>query len=171
MSAAAFILTMLAVAAVTHVLVILRFPYMVMRIVRRVAKYPVNELFHMPPTTSESRSVVRPSPDLLYSACLYDVSERPLRIHATLPGSYWSISFFANNTDNFFVMNDAQIGAGEAEFLLVGRGRAKPAGPGTVVEAQSYRGVILIRMLVEKPEAIGDLIAVQKLAYGELLPG
>lgn len=170
MTAGAFILTMLAVAAVTHVLVILRFPHMVMRVVRRVAKYPVNELFHMPPTNSESRSVVRPSPDLLYSACLYDVSERPLRIHAILPGSYWSISFFANNTDNFFVMNDAQIGGREAEFVLVGKGRAMPAGPGTVVEAQSDRGVVLIRMLVERPEAIEDLISVQKLAYSGLLP-
>jgi uncharacterized membrane protein len=170
MSAGAFILTVLAVAAVTHLLVILRFPHMVMRVVRRVAKYPVNELFHMPPTNSESRSVVRPSPDLLYSACLYDVSERPLRIHAILPGSYWSISFFANNTDNFFVMNDVQIGGREAEFVLVGKGQAMPAGPGTVVEAQSPRGVVLIRMLVERPEAIEDLISVQKLAYSGLLP-
>jgi len=169
-SAGGFILTMLVVAAVTHVVVILRFPYLVMRIVRRVAKYPVNELFHMPPTTAESRAVVRPSPDLLYSACLYDVSERALRIRATLPGSYWSISFFANNTDNFFVMNDAEIAGREAEFVLVGRGKAKPAGPGTAVEAQSDRGVILIRMLVERPEAIPDLIAVQKLAYAERLP-
>src|SRR5215207_9462863 len=102
MSAAVFIAIAVAVAVATHILAVRRFPYLVMRIVRRVVRQPVNELFHMPPTTAESRSVVRPSPDLLYSACVYDVSRHALRIRATLPGTYWSISFFANNTDNFF---------------------------------------------------------------------
>lgn len=170
MSAGAFILVTLAVAGVVHVAFVLAFPYLIMPLVRRAARLPDNVLTHMPPTTAESRAVVRPSPDLLYSACPFNVSKAPLHIRATVPASYWSISFFASNTDNFFVMNDKQVGGREAEFVLVGKGQTKPVGSGIVVEAQSNRGVVLIRMLVEKPEAVADLIAVQKLAYAAPLP-
>ncbi|MFM7141423.1 MAG: DUF1254 domain-containing protein, partial [Alphaproteobacteria bacterium] len=35
-----------------------------------------------PPTTSDSRTIVRPSPDLLYVACVYDLSKGPVLVRA-----------------------------------------------------------------------------------------
>ena len=54
-----------------------------------------------------ARAIVRPSPDLLYAGCAFDLADGPLRIQATVPrDTYWSLSMFAANTDNFFVVND-----------------------------------------------------------------
>ena len=151
-------------AIAMHVLFVRAFPRLVMLIVGRVFKGPVNEMIHMPPTTARSRAVVRPSPDLLYSAIIYDVSRAPLRITAAVPESYWSISFFANNTDNYFVENDHDIGASSAEFLLVGKGQHVEPGTARLVEAQSSKGAILLRSLVRDPTSVEALIAVQKQA-------
>ena len=163
------LLTLVLVLAV-HVAFVWAFPRLVMFIVGRAVRSPINQMIHMPPTTSDSRSVVRPSPDLLYSAVKYDVSKHPLRITAPLPDTYWSISFFANNTDNFLVVNDRTLGKRDADFVLAKKGQ-KPASPASaqMVEAQSAKGVILLRTLVTDRSRIDDLIATQKKAAVEQL--
>ena len=170
MSFLTWLLLTLALATAIHVAFVWVFPRLVMFIVGRVVKSPINEMIHMPPTTSDSRSVVRPSPDLLYSAVKYDVSKRPLRITAPLPDTYWSISFFANNTDNFLVINDRTLGRRDADFVLARKGQ-KSSSPASaqMVEAQSARGVILLRTLVMDSSRIDDLIATQKKAAVEQL--
>lgn len=162
----AWIAVALGGAIAVHIAVVRAFPYLVMFVVGRVFKGPVNEMIHMPPTTAASRSVVRPSPDLLYSAVIYDVRDGPLRIDALVPATYWSISFFANNTDNYFVTNDRAIGEGPASFVLAGPGE-KPDAPDSayLIEAKSKRGVILLRALVQDFAKIDDLIAIQKQAH------
>jgi uncharacterized membrane protein len=165
-----WLLLTLVLAVIVHVLFVQAFPYIIMFVVGRVVKSPANQMLHMPPTTSDSRSVVRPSPDLLYSAVKYNVWKRPLRITAPLPGGYWSISFFANNTDNFFVANDKVIQGGEADFVLIGKGRRRPSLPGAkIVEAQSNKGVVLLRTLVMDQSRIDELVANQKRATAELI--
>lgn len=156
-------------APVAHVLFVQAFPRLVMLVVGRVFNGPVNEMIHMPPTTASSRAVVRPSPDLLYSAVIYDVRKRPLLIEAAIPETYWSISFFANNTDNYFVENDRDIAAPSVRFLLVAKGGKAPSVPdgARVVEAQSAKGVVLLRSLVPDADRIDDLVAVQKQARCE----
>lgn len=160
----------LVLAVAIHIAFVRAFPRIVMIVVGRLFKGPVNEMIHMPPTTARSRAVVRPSPDLLYSAVIYDVSERPLRIDAAIPETYWSISFFANNTDNFFVENDRDIGADSATFILLAPGQPAPElSTARIVRAQSTKGVVLLRSLVRDAGRIDDLIAVQKQARCDLL--
>lgn len=67
-----------------------------------------NQVWHGPPTDETSRRVVRPSPDILYSVCPYDLSDGPLRLTVPWPsdGSYASISFYDADTNNFEVIND-----------------------------------------------------------------
>lgn len=64
---------------------------------------PINGVWHVPPTDETSRRVVRPSPDILYSLCLYDLSDGALEI--TLPpadpSQMVSVSFFDADTNNF----------------------------------------------------------------------
>jgi len=159
-----WIVATLAGALIVHVGLVRAFPYIVMFVVGRVFKGPTNEMIHMPPTTAESRAVVRPSPDLLYSAIIYDVRDGPLRIDAVVPDTYWSISFFANNTDNYFVANDRALGTGPVSFVLAARGTKPGTDDARLVEAQSKRGVVLLRALVRDPESIGELIAIQEQA-------
>ena len=96
--------------------------------------------------TETSRTIVRPSPDFAYSACPYDLSRGPVIITATPYNAYWSLSLYAANSDNFFVIDDREARFG-AEITLVRRGRAHPEGASMVVESPSTRGIALIRRL------------------------
>lgn len=101
--------------------------------------------------TAESRQVVRPSPDLLYSTCVFDVSRSPLKITTATPtDTYWSVALYADNTDNFFVLNDTQAQGQPATILLIGQGQTVPnQQPGViVVSAPTTRGLVLFRTLI-----------------------
>jgi uncharacterized membrane protein len=162
------ILATLALAAVFHVLTVMAFPKAIMVALDWKSKdmgRSSNVLYHQPRVTADSRVVVRPSPDLLYSVCAYDVSEAPLRISASVPDSYWSLSFFASNTDNFFVINDREVKANPVEILLVGPGMSyKSPGNAQVVTSPSTRGVALIRILITDEDRIEELTKIQRQA-------
>jgi uncharacterized membrane protein len=102
---------------------------------------------------------------LLYSVCAYDVSKAPLRISASVPDTYWSLSFFASNTDNFFVINDREVQANPADILLVGPAMSyKNPGNAQVVTSPSSRGVALIRILITDENSIEELTEIQRQA-------
>ncbi len=165
------IATILVLSAVFHLIAIMIYPYGVMLALSQKSKKDgreVNTFYHAPPVTSASRHVVRPSPDLLYSAAAYDVSKAPLKITAPVPETYWSLSFFAANTDNFFVVNDRELDSGKAEFLLAGPDTPVPKGGNArVVTAPTDRGVVLIRILITDENRVNELIRQQKLAVCE----
>lgn len=101
--------------------------------------------------TADSRQIVRPSPDLLYSTCVFDVSRSPMKITTATPtDTYWSVALYADNTDNFFVLNDTQAKGVPATILLIGQGQTVPnQQPGViVVSAPSSRGLVLFRTLI-----------------------
>lgn len=171
MSAWTAAIAVLVGALVAHVLFVRAFPRLVMFIVGRVFKGPTNEMIHMPPTNAQSRAVVRPSPDLLYSAIIYDVRSAPLLIEAVVPDTYWSISFFANNTDNYFVANDRNVGTKNPRFVLVGDDRdIGDQGSAQILRARTKKGVVLLRSLVRDQAAVDEQIAVQRQARCERVP-
>jgi uncharacterized membrane protein len=96
--------------------------------------------------TPASRAIVRPSPDFAYSACAYDLSDGPLTITATPWGSYWSLSLYAANSDNYFVIDDREARGG-AEITLVRRRQDTEGSAATIVTSPTTRGVALIRRL------------------------
>ena len=105
-----------------------------------------NTIAHVPPTDETSRRVVRPSPDLLYSVCMLDLSDGPVRIRAAGWDGYMSLSLFAANTDNIAAFNDSQI-AGDIDVTIVQSGDAG-------VALGSERGIALIRRLAADDAAI-----------------
>jgi uncharacterized membrane protein len=163
------ILATLVLAAVFHVLTVMAFPTAMMVALSWKSKdlgRSSNVLYHQPRVTADSRAVVRPSPDLLYSVCSYDVSKVPLRISASVPDTYWSLSFFASNTDNFFVINDREVKATPVDIVLVGPGTSyKNPGTALVVTSPSNRGVALIRILITDDSRIEELTRIQKQAF------
>ncbi|MCP4664964.1 MAG: DUF1254 domain-containing protein, partial [Deltaproteobacteria bacterium] len=72
---------------------------------------------------------------------------------------------FADNTDNFFVMNDRELGAKEVDIVLIKKGDGYTADGNTmVVESPSKKGVVLLRMLITDESRLGALIKMQKQA-------
>jgi uncharacterized membrane protein len=119
---------------------------------------------------SSARAVVRPSPDILYAACPYDLSKGPLRVTAPVShASYWSVSAFDSATNNFFVKNDRQITGDSVELILVKRGQAWPKLD-TVLEriilfSPSERGLILIRAVIDDDKHLPALSALLHQAH------
>jgi uncharacterized membrane protein len=96
--------------------------------------------------TPLSRAIVRPSPDFAYSACAYDLSQGPLTLRVTPWHAYWSVSLYAANSDNYFVIDDREARRG-VDLTLVRRGGRAPEGAARVVQSPSTRGIALIRRL------------------------
>lgn len=155
----------LAVAAVVHVTAVWAVPRLIMiramAVMERQGGY--NTALHPPRPSDKSRDIVLPSPDLLYTACVFDLRKRPLRITAPAPDTYWSVAFFAANTDNFFVLNDRGANGHPAELVLAGPGTHDQAPPGArIVDAPTDRGIVLFRTLVPSDKALPGLIGMQK---------
>ncbi|WP_300530697.1 DUF1254 domain-containing protein [Maricaulis sp.] len=123
-----------------------------------------NEEGHAPPIDETARSVVRPSPDILYSGCLFDVSNGPMTVTAPAPsdGGYASVSFFDSRTNNFAVINDRAVEGGSVRIIL----RANPGfdshddstgyDADTVIMAPTDTGLILYRRIWADPGAFEE---------------
>ena len=155
-------LTLLSTALIVHVLAVWATPRLIMN---RLMNGPTAQAMNMlnqaafpPAVDASARRVVMPSPDLLYSVCVFDVSDGPVRVRAN-PGlpSYWSIALYAANSDNFFVLNDREAGAAPVDLWLVSEGpnAQDPAMPpgARVVVSPSTRGFLLMRVLTADYEA------------------
>jgi uncharacterized membrane protein len=162
----------LAIAAVVHIASIHFLPHMVMN--RAMAQMgAVNTIHHGARATAEIHGVVRPSPDLLYSVCPFDLSKAPLRVTAPVPpGTYWSVSMFDDKTNNFFVLNDRQAKDGKVDLLVYGPGQMFVSSylppehppPWKYVSSPSARGLVLFRTLVDNEKDITALEAARRKA-------
>ena len=137
----------IACAGAAHVAVLQFAPSMIMdvameKIAQRGAQLHRFEVG--PRTTPETQTVVRPSPDLAYSACLFDLSQAPEGLRVTLaatPG-YASLSFFDARTNNFLTIR----GGGTDQVITL----LPPGGDGGTrgeAVAPTMTGVILTRRL------------------------
>jgi uncharacterized membrane protein len=109
----------------------------------------VNVMRHAPLAGPASRAVVRPSPDLAYSSCAFDLSESPVLVSvAPSPSPYWSLSVFDARTDVGFVRNNRDTQGRPIRLVIAHEDQAVPAGVETV-RLSGVRGIALIRILVE----------------------
>jgi uncharacterized membrane protein len=160
MSWAKYVLVGLVIAAIVHIGTIHGLPRVLMNTaMQRLSSGHYNTWHLGARVTPASRSVVRPSPDLAYSACPYDLSRGPVRIEATPWDAYWSLSLYADNSDNFYVIDDREAHDGVA-ITLVRAGATPPARAANVVRSPSTRGIALIRRLAPTPDAYARAAAV-----------
>lgn len=142
----------LVVAGVAHHVALVQAPRFLMAMAgRRVASVAgYNTLFQAPLPTAASRAIVRPSPDLAYSSCPFDLSNGPVLVDiAPVPAPYWSLSVFDPRTDAVFVRNNLQAGGQPIRIALIGdSGGQAPAGyePVTI---KGNSGIALVRILVD----------------------
>jgi uncharacterized membrane protein len=153
-------------AVVVHALTIRLLPRAIMRVTMGMMKYEngPNHEVHQARVDATQRAVVRPSPDLLYSACAFDVSDGPVRVTADVPpDTYWSVSMFSDQTDNFFVVSDRQATDGHVDLVLALPGTPVDLPPGARrVDTPSARGAILERTLVIDEGRFAELDAVRR---------
>jgi uncharacterized membrane protein len=160
------IVAVLAGAVLVHFAAIQALPRAIVAVVRHRLRENVgtNHIHHAPLPDARWRTVVMPSPDLLYSACAYDVSERPLLVTAEVPGTYWSVSAFADDTANFFVENDRAARGGRVRVVFSSRAGFQDPGGGVVVQVPSKTGVILFRQLVLDRKDLPEALRIQHAA-------
>jgi uncharacterized membrane protein len=156
------VLTLITTAILVHLLAVWAAPRLIMQVLMHGPMAQTmnmqNQAAFPPPVTAAARTVVMPSPDLLYSVCVYDVTTGPVRVSAN-PNlvSYWSIALYAANSDNFFVINDRKADSKPVDLWLVSEGgtsNARPIPAGSrVVVSPSKTGFLLMRVLTGDYEA------------------
>jgi uncharacterized membrane protein len=160
-------LATLATALLLHLATVAVLPHAIMaRTLSAMSRHGgFNTMNFGPRPSAQSRGVVRPSPDLLYSICPYDLSAGPLVVEAHGPsGSYWSVSVFDSETDNVFVRNDAQAPGGTIRFMLLPPQTERPAGAQGIepVHSPSTHGLVLIRTLIADDTALAEIDAARR---------
>ncbi|MES2989142.1 MAG: DUF1254 domain-containing protein [Pseudomonadota bacterium] len=122
-----------------------------------------NRFTHSPLADDKSRAIVRPSPDLAYSSCPFDLSEGPLRIDAVpvTAAPYWSLSVFDAQTDAVFVRNAVDAAAAPFRVAIVGPGQVAPAGY-TPVRVSGTRGIALVRILIADKARFAEIDAARR---------
>lgn len=138
------------VALVSYQLALAAAPRLLMSAaIKRVGQAGMNRMTHGPLATDRARAIVRPSPDLAYSSCPFDLSGGPVAIRvAPSPSVYWSLSVFDSRTNAAFVRNNGETGGQGIDVVLARPGQATPAGR-EVVRVEGDRGIALVRILVQ----------------------
>lgn len=166
MSFVRWLIAVIVIAALAHGAALYFGPSLIMSIVmgRASAVAGVNAMAYPPRPTASNNTVVRSSPDLLYSICVYDVSAGPLELSATVPpDTYWSAAFYDFNTNNYRVLNDSQVGRSVAIVLTkAGSPAAQALAGAETVVSPTDRGLILIRTLISNEAALPALEASRK---------
>ncbi|MGA1370070.1 MAG: DUF1254 domain-containing protein [Pseudomonadales bacterium] len=144
-----WLLVTLAITAIVHLTAVWAAPYVLMRVATDRLQsgnvVQVNTLHRPSRVTEASRAIVRPSPDLAYSVCTFDLSQGPLHLRAAAWDDYMSLSVFAANSDVIFVRNDRQSAAA-IEITLALEGQKTPRGREVVI-SPSNTGIALVRRL------------------------
>jgi uncharacterized membrane protein len=162
----------LLVALVVHGASVLLLPRFVMlRTMAGITKQAgANAMIYAPRATWRARAVVRPSPDLLYSICVYDLDAAggAMRVSThDMPQTYWSVSVFDADTNNFYALNDLQAKGGAADFVLLPQGKSAETGRLPVVAAPTNRGIVLFRTLVSDEAQLAAIDAARHNAACE----
>lgn len=157
------ILLGLIVAAAAAWAAIAAIPYGLMNVaIDRLGQGGINTMSYGNLATPARQPVVRPSPDLAYSSCPFDLTAGPVQIDVTpVAGRYSSLSIFDAATDVIFIRNDIEAGGKPYRIIVARPGQAVPAGA-DVVRTNHDRGIALIRLLLRDPSEIGALDAARR---------
>ena len=157
-------------AMVSHLLLLFSTPSLIMSMMAHrlsEAEISVHQFSLSPRVSPDYQPVVRPSPDLAYSICLFDTSTGPVHISGTPWTGYASLSVFDMNTNNVYVTSldealnypHGVIVTGEAELP----GSVAPDLPRLTLPSQ--KGLALIRRLAPS-QALYDEVA--RISQGDV---
>lgn len=159
------VIVALAVACATYAGVLAAAPHVLMMgAFKRLGGGGVNRFYAVPLADEHARMVVRPSPDLAYSTCPFDLSEGPVLVDVQpVPAPYWSLSVFDMATNTAFVRNNLQSLSKPVRIALVAEGQTPPPGV-EAVRMPGTRGIALIRILVDNRARFPEIDRVRRTA-------
>ena len=152
----------LAIAGYTVAMV--QFPQVLMGFATsRISKSAgYNTMFSAPLATDKARAIVRPSPDLAYSSCPFDLSNGPVLVDVEpVPAPYWSLSVFDARTDVAFVRNNLDANNQPIRIAIAQEGQPVPDGM-QAVRVSGATGIALIRILVQDRAQFAAVDAARK---------
>jgi uncharacterized membrane protein len=120
-----------------------------------------NTCFHNIAYGPRTNTARRANPDSIISSMAYDLSEGPIRIAGETWPRYWSISFYQQNSDNFFVMNDLEMNDRSFDFLLALDDQDTSLFEGTALISPTAKGIMLIRRFAADAGDMPGIIANQ----------
>jgi uncharacterized membrane protein len=156
-----------ALAVLIHVALVWATPRLITgRVIAKAGNGATNVFISPPLPTATWHSIVRPSPDLAYSICVLDLSRGPVHLSVPLTAPYTSVALYSTETDNYFVRDDREAGGKDLDVIVVPPGGGHVSAPAgvDVVEAPATSGIVLVRRVVESPDAFPALDAVRKKA-------
>jgi uncharacterized membrane protein len=140
-------------------LTLAQFPRVLMSLAtHRIAKGAgYNAMFAAPLATDKARAIVRPSPDLAYSSCPFDLSNGAVLVDVEpVPAPYWSLSVFDARTDVVYVRNNIDAGNQPIRVAIARPGQPVPDGM-TAVRVDGTTGIALIRILAPDRAQFGAI--------------
>lgn len=141
----------LVLAIVAYNVTLMQYPRIAMSTVTAGiarAGHGYNALFIRPLPDDKHQYVVRPSPDLAYSSCPFDVSDGPVLVDVQpVPSPYWSLSVFDGRTDVAFVRNNIDANGQPIRIAIALAGQPVPNGM-QAVRVKDATGIALIRVLI-----------------------
>lgn len=120
-----------------------------------------NACFHNQVYGPRANAARRANPDSIISSMAYDLSEGPVRIAGETWPRYWSISFYQQNSDNFFVMNDLELTSRTFDFILALDDQDLSEFEGTPIISPTAKGIMLIRRFAADASDMDGIIANQ----------
>lgn len=141
-----------------------QFPRVLMELAtHRIAKgVGYNRMVAVPLATDKARAIVRPSPDLAYSSCPFDLSNGPVLVDIEpVPALYWSLSIFDSRTDVAYVRNNIDAGNQPIRVAIAQPGQPVPDGM-TAVRVNGTTGIALLRILAPDRTRFGAIDAARK---------
>ena len=80
-------------------------------------------------------------------------------------GHYWSLSLYAHNTDNYFVLNDRELPERSFSITLSRKGPGRAAS----IKSPTRTGIALIRMIQRKQDDLPVIQAAQQSIRSEVV--
>lgn len=128
-----------------------------------------NRMTHSPLVRAESQFIVRPSPDLAYSICAFDLTDGPLEVMAhPVPDHYWSLTVFDSVTNAAFVESDRDSRGAPVRVVLATADQEVPKGARRITLPDA-KGVALIRVLLKNRGEIAAVDAFRTKSYCRVL--
>lgn len=158
------VLLSVATFFVTRVMVINQAPLKVMSTIEsRIAAGAGgwNACFHNQTYGPRTNAARRANPDSIISSMAYDLSNGPVRIAGETWPRYWSVSFYQQNSDNFFVMNDLERANSSFEFILAMDDQDTSSYEGTPIISPTENGIMLIRRFAADTSDMDGIISNQ----------
>ena len=152
-----WIFATLLVAIIVHAIALYAIPRIVMARVTAQMGTP-NTMHQGKRPDASSRGVVRPSTDLLYSICPYDLSKGlPLLVTAAMPyNTYWSVSVYDADTNNYFVRDDRQQ-RGKLKLTIYPPSTKLTVRESGAIVSPTRHGIVIFRTLVDSEAHLAAL--------------